>query len=428
MTAEEERQLRAAPAGRRPTSLPGFGARQLTPATGTPIAAAASPYGPQPGSPAYATSPAKMAGQVAGVARDGLNAALPGTMATLTGSGEDAASAARAGNYGAAAGHVLRGAIASPVAVVDDVVGQRVRSLAPVAAGVGNAVATAVTGDNAPVFGAAPAPAARAAGTAKPAGAYAPFEAGYPAAAPAPVGAARTGAPLFSNAGAADDQALMARGAVSPQNMAAADNLAARYDGSAQRQVQAQYDKEVADAAFTNAQQGFGAGGALSPRETLNAQLSARKLTAKGAGVVADLARTDATREATAATNRLGARRVDIEAERLGMDKGKAAALQAAEQAYLNADTPEKKQAAGELLTTLQGRSAKDPRFTVVPGGQEVVDGQSVTRPARVLNNQTGQFVDQQPAGAPPKFEPGKVYQDASGKKAKWDGAKFVPI
>lgn len=54
------------------------------------------------------------------------------------------------------------------------------------------------------------------------------------------------------------------------------------------------------------------------------------------------------------------------------------------------------------------GRQVRDPqagnRFTVVPGGQEW-DGQAGAMrnvPARVLNNQTGQFVDQAPRALPP--------------------------
>jgi hypothetical protein len=51
-----------------------------------------------------------------------------------------------------------------------------------------------------------------------------------------------------------------------------------------------------------------------------------------------------------------------------------------------------------------RGFRAAAPRFTVVPGGQEVreVNGipMTVTVPARVLNNQTGQFVDAPQGGA----------------------------
>ncbi|HML83052.1 MAG TPA: hypothetical protein PKE37_14945 [Thiomonas arsenitoxydans] len=68
--------------------------------------------------------------------------------------------------------------------------------------------------------------------------------------------------------------------------------------------------------------------------------------------------------------------------------------------AYENAKTPEERAAAAEQLRTLSGKEVPN-RYTVVPGGQEVTEqGMLRTVPARVLNNQTGQFVDQQAAQA----------------------------
>ena len=63
------------------------------------------------------------------------------------------------------------------------------------------------------------------------------------------------------------------------------------------------------------------------------------------------------------------------------------------------AETPEERAAIAEQLRALSGKEAPN-RFTVVPGGQEIDPTTSmvVTRPARVFNNQSGQFVDQ-PAG-----------------------------
>lgn len=57
--------------------------------------------------------------------------------------------------------------------------------------------------------------------------------------------------------------------------------------------------------------------------------------------------------------------------------------------------TPEQRQQAQAALLAAHGKSQPD-RFTVVQGGQEVdpTTQQLVTRPARVFNNQTGQFVD----------------------------------
>lgn len=61
---------------------------------------------------------------------------------------------------------------------------------------------------------------------------------------------------------------------------------------------------------------------------------------------------------------------------------------------------PEERGALAEQIRTLTGKEAPN-RFTVVPGGQEydAAANTVVNRPARVLNNQTGQFIEQSPAG-----------------------------
>lgn len=95
---------------------------------------------------------------------------------------------------------------------------------------------------------------------------------------------------------------------------------------------------------------------------------------------------------------------------------------------------PEQRRALAEQYRVLSGEKSEN-RFTVVPGGQEydATAGAMVNRPARVLNNQTGEFVepgqiDQQAAAPASNFEAGKVYTDAQGRRARWDGSKFVPV
>lgn len=65
--------------------------------------------------------------------------------------------------------------------------------------------------------------------------------------------------------------------------------------------------------------------------------------------------------------------------------------------------TDAQRERATETMRVLQGKYEKEVpnRFTVVPGGQEIESGLPVTRPARVMNNQTGQFVDQPGTKAP---------------------------
>jgi len=76
-----------------------------------------------------------------------------------------------------------------------------------------------------------------------------------------------------------------------------------------------------------------------------------------------------------------------------------------------NAKTPEERASIAEELRALSGKEAPN-RYTVVPGGQEIdpVTNMVVTRPARVFNNQTGQFVEQQAGQAAPAApRPGEV-------------------
>lgn len=91
---------------------------------------------------------------------------------------------------------------------------------------------------------------------------------------------------------------------------------------------------------------------------------------------------------------------------------------------------PGERAALAEQIRTLTGKDQAQ-RFTVVPGGQEVdpVTQQLVTRPARVINNQTGSFVDQQggeqasqPEQGAAKFESGRVYRNSAGERAIYRG------
>ena len=105
------------------------------------------------------------------------------------------------------------------------------------------------------------------------------------------------------------------------------------------------------------------------------------------------------------------ARRAAVDRERLDIDRQRAEGeaqtrgfevrgMQRVERLYQQleaAKTPEERSAIAEQLRALSGKEAPN-RFTVVPGGQEIdpTTNMAVTRPARVFNNQSGQFVDQQ--------------------------------
>ena len=69
--------------------------------------------------------------------------------------------------------------------------------------------------------------------------------------------------------------------------------------------------------------------------------------------------------------------------------------------------TPEQRKQAQEAVLAMRGKQEQPNRFTVVPGGQEWDQqaGQMRNVPARVLDNQTGQFVQggqEQGATLPP--------------------------
>jgi hypothetical protein len=458
MTAEEERQQRgpgvATAAVRRLT----YPASAPTGATGTPIPAV-SPYGPQ-ANPVRPTSFGARGAQVAAA----LPAIAPGVSSVLSGAGNDISTQTKAGNYGAAAGQAVRGALALPVAAFDDVVARPTRAvgdaLAPVAAGAGNFANTVLTGSNAPAFGVSPASAATvpgaAVGTANPTDSRLrsgtqTTPGGLPAAGAAPIDEATApstpggiivdGRDARGKANSFTDgrsPGLGARGPISAQNMAAADALAARYDGSAK----AQYDQEVADAAATNAQGGFGTGGAMSPRAALTAQLAGKKLTAKGARLVADLERTDNEAARDASTAQLGARRqasADQAQAQEGVLKGGqirlAAQLESTRNELLNAKTPEAKAAATERLRALQGKYERETpdvfTTTAIPAGIDPATGMARGAGAIVTNRATGEtrIISADEAkgqAAKPAIAEGST-STVNGKSAKYIGGKWVP-
>ncbi|HCF3551025.1 hypothetical protein I8S27_26100 [Pseudomonas aeruginosa] len=102
------------------------------------------------------------------------------------------------------------------------------------------------------------------------------------------------------------------------------------------------------------------------------------------------------------ASNELDRQRLAGEQEARGFQTRAAQRIEKLYEQYDKA-APEDRAAIAEQIRVLAGKDAPN-RFTVVPGGQEY-DPQSMqllTRPARVLNNQTGQFIDQQTQSAQP--------------------------
>ncbi len=96
----------------------------------------------------------------------------------------------------------------------------------------------------------------------------------------------------------------------------------------------------------------------------------------------------------------------------------------------LEAETdPEQRAVLSQQLRAIMGQSDQQNRFTVVPGGQEwdSVAGAMRTVPARVINNQTGQFVEQGAQQGAGQFEEGRLYVDANGNRATFRNGQWVP-
>lgn len=483
LVEEEER--------RRPNSFGDAATAANGPGVTQPPAAApaALPAAPAPGTPGNtwpgsqparnpSASPETPVGQAIGEgARSIANSILPDTRAVLGQAGQDIAQNMREGQYGAAVGNTVRGALAAVPAVANDTIGQLPAAARGFSAGAGNAlrsVAQPIVAGTLlePLAGAAPPPAS-ASSTA------APAAAGLTAAAPvAPPPA--PGARGFSTEGAgqwaASPQAQPSQiepgiyrsgnsysdtadgaargfnpngGQVSAQNMAAADALEAR--GMAQRAGERAAfeargfrpgggigvipDGDAGRREARNASVGSNLGspnaGALAAvrglRESREDRADAREM--MRLGFQADMARSqdasafqrDQFREAgadrraqmqdaradarDAASAAIQSGDLALRREAQGFQTRAAQRQEALYQRYDAAKTPEERSAIAQQIRDLSGKSEPANRFTVVPGGQEWDATANTMRnvPARVLNNQTGQFVDGAGArGVPP--------------------------
>ena len=156
--------------------------------------------------------------------------------------------------------------------------------------------------------------------------------------------------------------------------------------------AQAQQAKAAQDTAYRNAQLG----------------LDARKLAVTEQAGEVDRARTNLAMDGERQIAELRKKLVDPEA------------------------TDEQRVAAQRGLLALLGKQEQANRFTVVPGGQQIdpISGKVYTTPSQVLNNQTGQFMQQPGAQdqAQQTYEVGKIYTDANGNRRRWDGKGFVPV
>ena len=138
------------------------------------------------------------------------------------------------------------------------------------------------------------------------------------------------------------------------------------------------------------------------------------------------------------AANQIQQQELGMRREAQGFQTREAQRKESLQARYEAAKTPEERSAIAQQIRDLSGKQEPQNRFTVVPGGQEwdAASGAMRNVPARVLNNQTGQFVDgERQAGAQPQAMPtdksklaaGQIYQTARGP-ARWDGNQFVGV
>lgn len=121
--------------------------------------------------------------------------------------------------------------------------------------------------------------------------------------------------------------------------------------------------------------------------------------------------------------NDLETKKFNSEQQVRGFQVRAAQRLEGLQKQYDAATTDEQRKSIADKINAINGKDQN--RFTVVPGGQEIdpTTQQLVTRPAQVLNNQTGQFmqqpVQQRPTGLP---EPKSAAEYAALPK----GAKYM--
>lgn len=409
------------------------------------------------------------------------------TQAIARQAASDVGTAYKAGNIGRAIHEGVRGAAATQLSAGVDAANAVGSALRPV----GNFVSNVATGEDlAPSQPAAPvaaAPAAKPVAATPAPTAYQPSKATYgdtaPATSPAAPGAiARLSntngvdvgngvtrfdvpgkSPLFTNitdaAGMASNEKLINRGAVSPENMQAANTLVDRYQTQdrniAQNRANAQQlaDQSAVAQAITNdsikaaERAGFESKSETQRKnaETVLATTHASKASQAAAGRLLDsLNAGDVARERSvfdsqgrADSNALARRGQDITErshqaaaqhagaqermaqQRFGLeqnadkrattasnlDTNAKTRMLAAEDALITAQKSGNENsisAAQDNLRAIQGKYAKDlpaPRHLVVPGGQ-VTDANGVTHtlPSQVFNPDTGQFIQQQNA------------------------------
>jgi hypothetical protein len=438
-------------------------------------------------------APAKKKGkgfQVGAPDMPDLNPLGPNVSNVLTLSGQDADAAAAKGEYGQALGAGARGLLATIPAQVADTYNNVTSYAAPLIKGAKGFAAGLFGADATAAPATAPtAPAATAAPSVLPDPNRQQLQAGVnpgnaqtgqpptpqPAPPPNTVGfdpsitktVDAQGRTTYTNIGT--DPAFANRGAVTPQNEAAANTLATRYAATPAAAPGSAAPIVLPDTG------GYGLRdkGFLAAREQrMDLESRMRGLSADQAATLAERSKAASDQNATSRAN--NAETVAAHREATAASAGTAAAQIAANAPHLAAETQHARaqaqltgsqvQAANLLqqakieygkalasgdekaadkakdnLRAAQGKWEKEVpdhnRIVVVPGGT-IPDpnnlGQYIHQPSGVFDQEEKKFYSmpaQQGNVPAPKFDTGKTYVDpTSGEKRKWDGSKFIPV
>lgn len=387
---------------------------------------------------------------------------MPGTRAVFNESGKAIGDLAKQGRYAAAAGESARAALAYGPAVVDDVVGGALRSIAPTVVDAGKQFFGA--GETTPAPAATPT--TKTAPAAIPPAPTAPLQTPAPSAAPA---AEPTATP---------DAQQLATGTVSEQNDAAANALSApRAAGFVPGGANVASTTQVPSPAVRNSTNDWAARKALENAATAAGSITAnggrfdqngpggspqaaayraalatdqamqqaqpgmdqaamRESGANQRTAVQDAGATDRTiiqdqgaTEREAGRTALAGEELGLKRTAAGFQTRAAAQLESLQNAYAAEKDPAKQAALARQIREIQGKE-QPARYKVAAGGQQIdANGVAYKVPDRVFNEQTGEFSD----GATPKAP---AAPSASGapttpaNKAQYDalpkGAQYI--
>lgn len=148
-----------------------------------------------------------------------------------------------------------------------------------------------------------------------------------------------------------------------------------------------------------------------------------KPMTVRKAAAIAQLQQQALAQQNSQADRKLAQDKFDLERDGAKLDNAGKQRLDALQTMILDPNAkPEQRKSAIETYRALTGKTANQNRYTVVPGGQAIDPATNAvyTKPSQVIDNQTGQFVEQQgqqgtKASAPPE-----------GTRLQKDGKYFV--